>query len=220
MHSALRAARARPSRRRRSPAREMRSPHPVLGDRRSHRRALGPVAEDLPAQPRDALGRERDRRRPPAAPASPGSGAPRTARRGSAGRGRRGAHGAGVRARAAPSPRRAAPPRAGARACSREKQNARWGTRAHSALHERRRTRPPAAPEVLAPVGAAPHLEPVDHQLVAHQRAQPPPRRAARSRGTRTCAPRRSGGRGAAGARARRARRRSGGRIRRRPLAV
>ena len=112
--------------------------------------------------------------------------------------------------------RRARPPRAAARACSREKQNARWGTRTQASW-----TAQPIAPagraEVLAPVVARPHLVPVDDEPVAAHAGGPGRRRAARSTGTTRCGRRRSGGRGAAGATARPRRRRAAGTIRRLP---
>ena len=51
---------------------------------------------------------------------------------------------------------------------------------------------PPARPEVLAPVLARPDLVPVHHQAEAAAAAAAPRRPAARSTGTRRCAPRRS----------------------------
>ena len=63
--------------------------------------------------------------------------------------------------------------------------------------------------EVLAPVGGAPDLVPVDDQREAPARCARARRRAARSRGTSRCARPRSGARGAAGARGRRRRTRA-----------
>ncbi len=55
------------------------------------------------------------------------------------------------------------------RACSREKQNAFWGRRAHSNCTAYP-DRASGAAEVFAPVGAAPHLVPVDDQAVTAER--------------------------------------------------
>ena len=199
------------------PGRETIASSAVLGDRRVQRVALGAVAEELAAQALDPLCGERDRgdaeRR-----ASRGSAGRRTARAGRPARGGAGSSAPAYRPRRtvtaprSPSSRRRA-------AWSSEKQNARWGTRAQRRWTSAP-TRPPSAAEVVAPVGAAPDLEPVDDQPVARERPHAARPRAARSTGRRRCARRRSGGRGAAGARARPAPNTSGGRIRRRPPAV
>ena len=172
-----------------------------------HRLALGPVAEELR---RAAPGSARWPRRLAATPRGArfsGIMRPANTTSGSAGR----TTGASSDPAYSPSSTVTSPRRPSSRrrrACSAEKQNARWGRRAH-----RRCTRDPIAPpmraEVLAPVAPAPDLVPVDHQPIAARaaaRRRPP---AARSRGRRRCAPRRSGGRGAAGARARPARTRA-----------
>ena len=125
---------------------------------------------------------------------------------------------ADVLAASAPSARRAGPRRAAApRAAARSRRRA--AARARSSRCTNAPTAPPARAQVLAPVGARPHLVPVDDERVARRAASRPPPRAARSRGTRRCGRRRSGARAAAGATARRAPNTSGGRIRRRPLA-
>ena len=114
---------------RRSPRRAPRA----RGRRRRTRRA-GPAIRSR---------RERDRRDAPAATASRGSGARRTARRGSAARRRAPRRSvAGVQPAQHRRPRRAGPPRAGARRAAREKQNARWRhARAQRAARARRRAR-------------------------------------------------------------------------------
>ena len=139
--------------------------HAVLGDRPcAAPRARGRRRRTHRAAPRCAARRGRTRR-PRAAPASRGSAAPRTpppapppAPSGPPASPRTSPR--------APSARRAGPPRAGAARAAREKQNARWGTRAQSAAR-RTPTRAADPAEVLAPVGAAPHLVPVDDQLEA-----------------------------------------------------
>ena len=75
-------------------------------------------------------------------------------------------------------------------------------------LHERSQS-PAHAAQVVAPVGVAPDLEPVDHQRESRKRPQQRRGRAARSTGTRRCGRRRSGGRCEAGAGTPRARTRA-----------
>ncbi len=109
--------------------------------------------------------------------------------------------------------------RAGARRAGARSRRRCWGTRAQA----RCTACPIASPdpaEVLAPVGAAPHLVPVDDEPVAPERPQQRRPPAARSRGRRRCARPHSGGRGAAGARSTPSPKTSGGRIRRRPPSV
>ncbi len=103
--------------------------------RRSTRRApvaLGAVAEELAPQPRESARRRAATPPRRAARCFSGISRPANTTTGSARCGVTALQRSGVLPRAAPSPRRAAPPRAGARHAAREKQNARWGTRAHS----------------------------------------------------------------------------------------
>ena len=146
---------------------------PAARARRSPRRApsrSGPSPKNSPRRPVDPLAAQRHRGDRRAAPASRGSAAREQHQRIAP---RAGPAAAASRrtARAGPSPGRAAPPRAGARRAAREKQKARWGTRAHSRCTSAP-TRPPSAAEVFAPVVAAPDLEPVDHQLEARAAAR------------------------------------------------
>ena len=205
-HAAARRSAARPRRPPRSRAARRPPSRPSSRTQPPHRLALGTVAEDhaarapgasrVPRRPRD------DRRHPLLRDVAPGE---HHERLGAA---------AGSRPRA--SRRTTLEDRdlaahaalAQARACSREKQNARWGTRRHSAWTASP-IRPPTRPEVLDPVATAPDLVPVDHERGIRPcvaRARP---RAARSTGTRPCAPRRSAPRAGAGARARPRRRRA-----------
>ncbi len=141
----------------------------VRDDRRVERRALGAVAEELAPQARDPLGRRAPSPPPPARPASRGSAAPRTARPARP-RAAWPAPGARRTARAAPSPCRAVPPRAGAGVQLGEAERPLGDARA-DALHELADA-PADAAQVLAPVGAAPDLEPVDDQREAHRAAR------------------------------------------------
>ena len=82
-----------------------------------------------------------------------------------------------------------------------EKQNARWRHARAEPLHERSRSRPPTPAEVLAPVGAAPDLVPVDDQRDSAPSGRTSAGGEQREVRERTpCGRRRSGGRGAAGA--------------------
>ena len=190
MQSARAQGAARPARAVHEPVRAHRRPRGPARPRALDLAPVGPVAEDVAAQLRRARA-QRGIAGTSAGTRFSGMWRPANTSAGSAGSGRGPLERARVLAR---EHRRlaaqalAAQPRARAGARSRT----RAGARARRAAAPRQPKRLPAGPRYSRQYVARPHLVPVHYQPVAAAAAAAPRPPAARSRGTRPCAPRRS----------------------------